>query len=330
VLWPAALPQAERILADVERRFCIHELVTVCWSRAHFAENLARFYGPLLPPGVDKQAEVGEGDILVAVVSDPAPRYRLRPRTEGKELVNARVFDAKQRYRRWTGGGHLVHATNDAAEAERDLFLLFGRSLDSVAFSDCRGRPQGVRFAGDLVGADGWSSLRELFRALDVSGGYALLNPDAVGAAAILAQDPWAANILKARAVGPGRLHEVSVGGSAVPLVVSCIGDGTRPAAWQRAILRNARRRPDGLVVASSRDRFYLELHESVGAGVPPGSAVGELAATVGAPAGDYGDREFVRRTLQAFLDSLPADQPAPRTSVNRSRRSSGSASPSK
>lgn len=242
LLWPAALAQADRILEDVESNFRIHELISVRWSPGRYAENLARFYGPQLPPGVDKLAETGAGDFLVAIVSDPSPSYRLRPRTTGHERVNARVFDAKQRYRNWTGGGHLVHATNDRAEAERDLFLLFGRTVGSVSDREGRARPEVQTLEADLVGADGWSSLEEMLTAMEHSGGYALLNPGSADPPVLLTHEEWAVEILKARPGGDGR-YEATVAGATLVLEISWVGDGRLPAARQAAILRNAQGR---------------------------------------------------------------------------------------
>ncbi|MFL5950437.1 MAG: hypothetical protein ACJ74M_02430 [Gaiellaceae bacterium] len=306
LLWPAALAELDRILDDVAKSFRIHELVSVEWTPAHFGENLERFYGRQLPPGVDKLAETGSGDFLVAVVSDPAPRYRRRARTAGRERVNVHVFDAKQRYRAWTGGGHLVHATNDRAEAERDLFLLFGRSLGSVSQFAGPGRPEVERAAVDLVGARGWSSFGELLTAMEHSGGYAHLNPGSSGPPLLLTYSEWARRILKARPVDAGASRcEVDVAGGLQPLDVWWVGDGRLPAAWQLAILRDVSP-VDGALTASPADRFYVEVHRLLALGrtpTPQETALLErLAAAAAAPSGDYGDVGSLRRSLDAYL----------------------------
>jgi hypothetical protein len=267
LLWPTALPEADRILADVERGFRIHELIRLRWSRQLFGENLRRFYGPQLPPGVDKLAETGTGDLLLAVVSDPAPKYRLRPRTTGRERVNASVFDAKQRYREWTGGLHLVHATNDRAEAERDIFLLLGRTVASVRPAEGGRRPPVQTVEADLIGAHGWSSFDELLTAMEHSGGYALLNPGSPGPPVLLTHEEWAVEILKARpAREAGGLYETIVGGDPFALEIWWVGDGRLPADRQAAILNDVTR-TNGVLAASAADQEYVKLSRRRGRG---------------------------------------------------------------
>ena len=311
LIWPTAAAHADRILADIEQLFCVHELIRVRWTGERFAENLGRFYGPALPPGVDKLTETGQGDLQVVVISDPAPRYRLRRRTVGRARVNANVFDAKQRYRSWTGGGHLVHATNDRLEAERDLFLLFARTVESVAPSDCRTRPAVQLVESDLVGATGWSSLQELLTAVELSGGYALLNPDEPEPPRLVTRDAWAAEILKARPAGDGRYHEALIAGAPTPLELSWVGDDSLPAAWQEAIVRDATRAASGVLVAAPADRFYARVERLLRSDVRPSAeeaaALRRLGESAGVPPGDYGDRTFLRATLDAFLSSRRA-----------------------
>jgi hypothetical protein len=323
LLWPAALVQADRILADVERRFRIRELVRVHWSPERFPENLRRFYGASLPAGVDKHGQTGEGDLLVVLVTDPTPQYRLRRRTIGKALVNANVFDAKQRYREWTGS-HLVHATNDSRETAKDLFLLFGRRADDVARSEGRARPAVQSCASDIVGADGWASLEQLLTALELSGGYALLGDELGQPLTVLTWDSWTAAILKARRLGDGQIHEVLVANEPTPLVLSWIGDGLLPTAWQEAILRSAVRSPAGMLTASPRDRFYLSLHQMLQAGLPPSAdearELSLIAIECDAPAGDYTDLGFIRSMLETFVGAFGGGEHQGRRGRRRAR----------
>ena len=89
--------------------------------------------------------------------------------------MNASVIDARTRYREWTGGGYRVHASETAAEAERDLVLLFGRrSADFAAAAHGPGsRPR--RHDADLVGTRGWADPGELRLALEVTSGASAL-----------------------------------------------------------------------------------------------------------------------------------------------------------
>jgi GT2 family glycosyltransferase len=159
VLWESARDAQERILADLTRRFRVREVLEVRWSPDRFARNLTRFYGSALPSNSEKELHVGTGPFLLALVEDERPSYGLRRTTGGVRRVNKNMLAAKQRYRRWTGGGHRVHTSDDAGEAARDLFLLLGRP-------EARPRPSGGLLELDLVGDRGWHDLEELVTAL--------------------------------------------------------------------------------------------------------------------------------------------------------------------
>ncbi len=46
--------------------------------------------------------------------------------------VNVRMFDAKQRYRDWNGGGHRVHSTIEAKETDHNLFFILGERAPCI------------------------------------------------------------------------------------------------------------------------------------------------------------------------------------------------------
>jgi hypothetical protein len=156
ILWSAAAPQADRIVADLRRKFELLDAYRITWAPDRFAENVRRFYGADLPERLDKAAGSGAGPFVVYVVRDPEPVYAPRLRSSGDSPpANAKAYDSKQRYREWTGGGFRVHATNTPDEAARDVFLLLGRTLESYA-----GAPsvswdrEPVALSAGVVGAD--------------------------------------------------------------------------------------------------------------------------------------------------------------------------------
>jgi hypothetical protein len=169
IVWSLGLPQVPRIVADLRTKFELLDVRRVSWGR-HFAANLRRLYGADLPERVDKATGSGSGPFHVYVVRDPDPAYELRPRSWGMHPANAKAYDAKQLYREWTGGGFRVHASNDAEEAERDLFLLLGRTRESFL-----GMPAvpwdtvPTETTDELVGAEGWSSDGQLIAALAIN-----------------------------------------------------------------------------------------------------------------------------------------------------------------
>ena len=162
VLWAAAREQEQRVLDDLRRVFTVADLAEITWTADEtFAWSLTRMYGDSLPPGSEKEKHGGTGPFLAVLVADQKPRYRPRRTGRGWRLQNTHVFDARLRYRGWTGGGYRVHASDSVAETERNLVLLYGAGLRELVRS--RHEPRAV---GDPVGTHGWESVSQLVRVL--------------------------------------------------------------------------------------------------------------------------------------------------------------------
>lgn len=200
VLWSEARPKEAEIIRDLARRFRLLDLVEVTWSPDAFTRNLTCFYGSALPPGSEKERRCGTGPFLAVVVEDARPRYRPRRMRRGWARVNARTMDARRHHRQLTGGGFLVHASENRQEAERDLVLLFGRGSATFLPADPAG-PRRWSWSHDVVGWAGWRDVDELVRALDVAGGCDVLEPPAGADLALRVHDRWWAEQLVGCAV---------------------------------------------------------------------------------------------------------------------------------
>ena len=318
LLWSNALDKTDQILADIRARFTVLDVFSIEWSPENFASNLTRFYGQTLPAGSEKELHCGTGAFLVVVVEDLQPIYAARTTTRGKVVLNVRMFDAKRRYRRWTGGGHRVHATVNPREADKDLFLLLGRR---AAFyrAPPRDRWDGatVSLRRDLTGANGWQSRLELLAALETVTGYvALVRPTTAEAAAaepleLLVENVWwAARI--ANGIGESDADQrVVVAGKELRLALSEVGDGSLDPSWQHLLLSHSVRDPDGLLVPSPEDRFYLALHDVASSGIELAPAtrqdLDQLARGLSLPPTDYGDRGSAAAALAAHVAQLTA-----------------------
>lgn len=262
LLWSNALGSSDRILADIRSRFRVLDVFSVEWSREHFAHNLTRFYGQTLPSGSEKEVHCGVGPFLVVVVEDPQPAYARRRTTRGQVTLNVRMFDAKKRYRRWTGGGHRVHATVNPREADKDLFLLLGlRTASYASREDWAGNV--VTLRRDLTGADGWESRAELLTAVETVTGYVALDArnGAEESLELLVNNAWwAARIANGVGESDGDQH-VTVADHGVRLRLTEVGDGSLDPFWQRELLAHAVRDTGGLLVPGAEDRVYLQLH---------------------------------------------------------------------
>jgi peptidoglycan/xylan/chitin deacetylase (PgdA/CDA1 family) len=218
VLWSRALDRYDDILRDIEERFVIRDVFEVDWSEPDFSTNMTRFYGGLLPANAEKEKHCGTDPFRVVVVEDRNPRYAPRPSPRG--IVNTRMFDAKQRYREWTGGGHRIHASVDTAEAQHDLFLVARRRPgDYVASGESWDGV--VKNVGALRGSAGWSDIGELLAAVSVA-----TTCERIGAGDLVLRvgnSRRAALTAGARSI-TGDVdsvhHEVTVGGESVPLTL--------------------------------------------------------------------------------------------------------------
>lgn len=177
VIWSAARTEEKRILADIRDHLEVRGVHEVHWSPELVRQNYSRFYrGRLVPPYRNVRLNKGSGPLLVVTALDRSPRYEMRETLHGAAVVNTTLFDAKVRHRAWTGPGHLVHGSDTAAEAERDLMLLLG--CNSRDYLDQHpGAWDGVirSVRRDLSGARGWDSAAQLFGALNCSVDYVVL-----------------------------------------------------------------------------------------------------------------------------------------------------------
>lgn len=309
VLWEFARAEETRILEDVRTRFTVLHDAVISWPDDPLA-CFRRFYGANLPDADGKVKLCGGGPFRMLIVSDEHPAYALRETSRGLERVNLNLFDAKIRYREWTGGGHKVHTTNSVTEAEHDIFLLTGHPAADWA----NGRP-----AGDLTvlpGQGGWKSLRELFSVLGRFAPYAVLRnaetlPDAFdpslhGDIDLLVENAeTTAGLLGARKVFPERHrvhYELVVGGRPVRFDFRFVGDGYYDAAWERRMLERRIAR-DGVNLLHPEDAFFALVYhalyqkfEIAGDYIAKAEA---LARAAGLPWTDYADA-LVR--LEDFL----------------------------
>jgi hypothetical protein len=244
VVWAEARHSERRILCDLAEHFRVLDVVEVQWSADEtFARNLSRMYGDTLPARSDKELECGTGPFLAVVIEDERPRHGVRRTSSGMKLVNTSIFDARARYRAWTGGGYRVHASDSAAETERNLVLLFGTPTHE--FRDRRPPVNGPRtHDADPVGTNGWKSTDEIVLALDAYGARVTQRSPDGNEITVQASDVWwAERIVGGNEVGP-RVREVQVGGSTVELTL--LEEPARGRHTLRTAIRRLRRAPLG------------------------------------------------------------------------------------
>lgn len=179
IVWERGQESKDRIVADIGESFSVLEIKHVLWDADNFSRNMTRFYGQNLPNGSVKELECGKGRFTLITVADDDPEYADRSTHRGVTAVNTNMFDAKVRYRNWTGGGHKIHATNNPQETARDLFLLLGirydEYLEKAAFLASRTSTPEENINRNLVGCNEWGSLADLFEMLNQTVDYVVL-----------------------------------------------------------------------------------------------------------------------------------------------------------
>lgn len=166
IIWKNALDKKDKILEDIPTKFNIRNKFFINWSEKNYSTNLSRFYGTNLPDGCDKETHCGRGKFMLLILEDNNPTYDMRPTSRGDELVNINLFDKKNEYRALTGGGHKIHATNNEKETNHDLTLLLGKNIKDF-LNDVKPSEDIITINQDLLGADNWDSVEQIFYALN-------------------------------------------------------------------------------------------------------------------------------------------------------------------
>jgi hypothetical protein len=276
VIWSNADAARTTIIDAIANEFEIRGVHRVTWSPEHVTENFSRFYrtSRLTPPYFTHfEAQKGRGAFTVVSLLDRAPHYDERDTGEGRQLVNAPLFDLKARLRAETSTGKALHATQSATEARRDLFMLLGATVEDYLaghMADWRGDVE--EHHHDLPGANGWPSLSDVFVALDTLVNYAVLrNFEALpGSQVVGSHDdvdllvddyPEAVRVLNARprfgwVPKWGGRFDVRVGDAPVIFDIRFVGDGYFDAAWERQVLDRRIRTPGGVWALAEADYF--------------------------------------------------------------------------
>lgn len=168
IIWNKGRHKQKEILDDIQSNLNIVEVVEIQWTACNVANNYSRFYGLKLKEKGSKIKECGTGPFLLVTVYDENPDYGYVETSRGHELVNKNIFMLKQKYRDWTGGGHKIHATNSIEEINHDLTLITGQNaIDYMNDRTLAWNKKISAISKDVVGANGWRSLDEIFYVLN-------------------------------------------------------------------------------------------------------------------------------------------------------------------
>lgn len=250
IIWANGRHLEETITKDIELHFNIKYRFEITWSNQSFSKNLTRFYNENLPPKCNKEKDCGVGPFLLFILEDMNPKYAFRKTSKGKKRVNINFFDSKEMYRSWCGGNQ-IHATNDTVEFRHDIILLLGKNIDDLLCSKYSSTIIN-HLEEDIVGNNGWDSLKQLFYVLNDTCEYVVLRnfddlPDIyeVGEHSdidfLVKRRDVFTRICNANAVYRDKLrskYEIKVNQKSVYIDVRYVGDGYYDAGWETNILK--------------------------------------------------------------------------------------------
>lgn len=278
IIWSNAKHKETEILSDMTSRFRILGIHPVTWEKRQFAANLSRFYGENLPPHSNKEKLCGNDPFTLVVVSDESPLYRTRMTSKGPEIVNVNVFDSKEMYRHWTGGGHMVHGTNCDAEARHDLILLTGYSKrDYLKMTENSETPLHIPF-GCMPGETSWRDMDQILYVLNETVSYVILRnfhdlfqsdeKSAHGDIDILTSNRSLTRlVLNAKPVYQNKRrvqHVVKIGSGQTYFDIRYVGDDYYCESWEKEIIEKRYLTDEGYYRTNEENFAYSLLYHAL------------------------------------------------------------------
>jgi len=167
LIWENGRKHEEKILNDISAKYEILQIFDIKWPQTEFANNLSRFYGKRLPSGGKKEKECGTGEFTLVLCYDNNPNMVNDERHSGMQS-NANAIKDKYTYRQWTGGGYLVHASDNVNEVNDNLLILL--SITAKEAENQYSKPwngERIKISRNVMGAKGWKNEQELRKIVD-------------------------------------------------------------------------------------------------------------------------------------------------------------------
>jgi len=276
IIWSKGIDQKDKIVEDILENFTVCAIYNTTWSLGNFSNNLSRLYGENLPKNSHKEKHCGTDTFCCIIVKDNNPTYEIRDTSKGARVVNAKLFDAKQLYRSWTGGGHKIHATDNVEETKLQLALLFGEDYNDYQLQDkfCKNE---FDYNDDLMGANGWNSFNELFNILNLTSNYIVLrnfdnlneqltskhpDVDILTANKNLTKDIL--NAVETKSKSYRVQHSVFIDNKDINFDIRYVGDDYYDKNWETELLRAKVKHEKGFYIPDNLNLFYSLIYHAL------------------------------------------------------------------
>ena len=286
IIWETGRKLQDQILDDLAANFHINRVTEFRWTPAMVWANYQRFYSDTPIRGSAHARNKGVGPFLAINVSVNSATYDHRlTRNRGVRVVNTEMFDAKTRYREWTGG-YGIHCGENLSESLRDTHMLYGPESDNWVnrkLPKWNGTIDILEH--DVMGAFGWRSFDELFGALNRALNYALIyygpTEEVMDGLSrghsfdILTSDHYATHTFLHS--GPripeplrrGGEIEIRVDGKPLKLNLRYPGDGQFEKSWATAVLDERVIDSHGFYRPKDEEQYWLMAHRAVAKNAP-------------------------------------------------------------
>ena len=130
LIWNKARFLQDKILEDIQNKYNILQVFEIDWPRKSFSDNMTRFYSKNLRSGFRKASECGRAKFLFIIAIDSSPENVYN--NKKGIILNIKAIQNKGLYREWTGGGFLVHGSDNEEEAEENILFILGQNKEEI------------------------------------------------------------------------------------------------------------------------------------------------------------------------------------------------------
>lgn len=171
-------PIRDFILNDIKTSFRLVSVFEVHWKGCYTKMNLRRLCecdNDILDKSLIAK---GYGPFWVIVVNVISPQYDTRIHNGIEKRVCSKMFDKREHYRSLIPNNpYAIHASITQQEAKHDLLLILGENiLGHLLCNQVIKSNKFLRINQELIGSENWTSIIELFHALNVCVVYAIVN----------------------------------------------------------------------------------------------------------------------------------------------------------
>jgi len=281
IVWSTAINHKEEIVNDIKERFDLLRIIKVHWDKSLFFENLKIFYSHSLKDKSEDKMEsilkgkistIGNNDFYVIFFYDNNPCMENRVTTSGEAIVNTKIFDLKEKYRKKLTGTS-IHSSNDAWETNKDLTILFGKNTEDFIADESIGEI----YSKNCIGVSGYDSLEQLFYVLNNTIDYCVLRnfegiPEQYTLEGhddidlLVSHRDYAVRLTNAQPVFPQSYrvyHHITIKGKKVAFDFRHVGDDYYDKIWEKKILETRTMQKNLFYVPAPTERFYTLLYHA-------------------------------------------------------------------